>query len=254
MTSRRPAGSSRSPGPDAPAGPLADARAILFDFDGPVTRFFDGYPTEPIADEIKILLRERGVPLPATVLDTHDPHRILQLLRSDVFRDGTPGHEDQKTLELAEAVVTDHEYRAVADAPLDEHIESLLTTLRRLGKRLVVVSNNAEGPVRAHLERQHLDTRFERVFGRDPLELRHLKPDPHCVLRALDHLGAAPRECLLIGDQLTDLAAADAVGMPFLGYARSAAEAAQMWREGAVWAGASLAPLRRAADGLLCRN
>ncbi|MFF1376415.1 HAD family hydrolase [Streptomyces sp. NPDC058308] len=252
MTSRRPAdGVGSTPGPDAPAGLLAAARAVLFDFDGPVTPFFERYATPPIAAEIKALLKETGGPLPAAVQECHDAHRLLRLLRSEMFRDETPGHEDQKTLERAEAIVTAHEYAAVADAPLDAHVRGLLATLRRLGKRLVVVSNNAEGPVGAYLERHHLDVFFERVFGRDPHELLHMKPDPDCVYRALGHLRAAPGECLLIGDQLTDLAAAAEVGVPFLGYARSAAEAAEMRRKGAVWADTSLAPLRRTADGLL---
>jgi phosphoglycolate phosphatase-like HAD superfamily hydrolase len=51
--------------------------------------------------------------------------------------------------------------------------------------------------------------------------LSHLKPDPHCINRALDAMAAAPATALMIGDAPTDLLAARAAGVPFLGYARN---------------------------------
>lgn len=248
MTSPSPAGPR--PGPSAPTGLLNGTQAILLDFDGPVSRFFEGYDTAAIAEEIKELLTEHGVALPDTVLATTDPHALLRLLRSEVFTESRPGIGRQKTLELAEGIVTDHEYRVVGRAPLDERVESVIGLLRKGGKRLVVVSNNAEGPVRAYLEHHGLHDAFEAVFGRDPVELGHMKPDPHCVLRALKHLGADPAACLLVGDQLTDLTAARKAGVPFFGYARSTAVAARMRDEGAVWAGLTWGPLHAAAKEL----
>ncbi|MGA4849744.1 HAD family hydrolase [Streptomyces sp. G5(2025)] len=271
MTPQRPSGGSGPthggpPGRDSLPGHLpghlpgllpgliAGAGALLFDFDGPVTPFFQHYRTAPIAQDIKDLLLERGVPLSPDVRASADSHGLLHLLRSDVFTAAKPGPEDQKTLELAEGIVTSHEYRAARDAVPGEHIEALVTALARLGKRLVIVSNNAEGPVRAYLERAGLETEFEAVFGRDPHELRHMKPHPHGVEAALRHLGLTAADCLLVGDQLTDLQAARAVGAPFLGHARNDAAARTMWREGAVWAGTSLLPLQQATEGLLNPN
>ncbi|MFF3643779.1 HAD family hydrolase [Streptomyces sp. NPDC002564] len=246
MTSHRT--SDGSTGRDVLAGLLRDARAVLFDFDGPVTRLFRGYPTAPVAEEIKSLLVEHGVTLPPAVRDSTDSHGLLQLLRTEVFSAAKPAPGDQKVLELAEGIVTDHEYRAAARALPEEHIASLLSGLDGRGRRLVIVSNNAAGPVTAYLERTSLAQLFEGVFGRDPRELRHMKPDPDCVRRALRHLALPARDCLLVGDQLTDLTAARAVGMPFLGYARTDAVAEAMRRRGADWAGTSLEPVARAAS------
>ncbi|MFF8657747.1 HAD family hydrolase [Streptomyces huasconensis] len=235
-------------------GLIAGARALLFDFDGPVTPFFEHYRTAPIAQDIKTLLSERGVPLPPDVRASADSHGLLHLLRSDVVTAAKPGPEDQKTLELAEGIVTSHEYRAARHAVPSAHIEALVTALAGLGKRLVIVSNNADGPVRAYLERVGLGTHFEAVFGRDPHELRRMKPHPHSVEAALRHLGVEAADCLLVGDQLTDLQAARAVGVPFLGHARNDAAARLLRREGAAWAGTSLLPLQQAAEGLMDPN
>ncbi|MGW0535889.1 HAD family hydrolase [Streptomyces sp. NPDC003032] len=249
MTSQRPSDGG-SPDRDVLPGLVASAAALLFDFDGPVTRFFHHYKTAPIAREIKALLLKRGVPLSAAVQAAQDSHGLLHLLRSGVFTQDEPGPEDQETLELAEGIVTHHEYRAALGAVPDEHVEALVAELSRLGKRLAIVSNNAEGPVRAYLERVGLAKEFEVVFGRDPHELRRMKPDPHRVEAAVHHLDLKAADCLLVGDQLTDLEAAHAAGTPFLGYARSEGIADTMRRAGAAWACASLLPLLEAAAGL----
>ncbi|AZM54042.1 HAD family hydrolase [Streptomyces sp. WAC 01529] len=253
MTSQRPSADG-SPDRDVLSRLLTSAAALLFDFDGPVTRFFHHYDTRPIAREIKALLLERGVSLPAHVQASEDSHGLLHLLRSEVFTADDPGPEEQKTLELAEGIVTRHEYQAALGAVPDEHVGALATELSRLGKRLAIVSNNAEGPVRAYLERVGLDGMFTPVLGRDPYELRHMKPDPHRVRTAVHHLGLKAADCLLVGDQPTDLEAARTAGTPFLGYARSEAVADQMRREGAIWADISLLPLLRAASQLTGPN
>ncbi|MGV2916138.1 HAD family hydrolase [Streptomyces alfalfae] len=229
---------------------LARSEALLFDFDGPVTRFFADYPTAPVADEMKDLLADRRVRLPPAVEAYQDSHGLLHLLRSEVFPEDRPDAETQKTLELVESIVTAHEYRAVQKARPEDGIASLLTALHGRGKRLVVVSNNAEGPVRAFLDVAGLTHRFEGVFGRDPHELRHMKPHPRCVEMAIGFLGLSPEACLLVGDQLTDLEAAHQAGVPFLGYARNTAVARRMRAERAAWAGTSLRPVLAAAEAL----
>ncbi|MEV0120603.1 HAD-IA family hydrolase [Streptomyces sp. NPDC050703] len=249
MTLQRPEDDG-SPDRDVLTGLLARSQALLFDFDGPVTRFFADYPTAPVAAEMKDLLADRRVRLPPSVRASQDSHGLLHLLRDEVFPEDRPDAEAQKTLELVEGIVTAHEYRAVRKARPEAGITSLLSTLRDRGKRLVVVSNNAEGPVRAFLGRAGLSPRFEGVFGRDPHELRHMKPHPRCVDLAVGFLGVSPEDCLLVGDQPTDLEAAHRAGVPFLGYARSTAVARRMRAEHAAWAGTSLRPVLTAAEAL----
>ncbi len=58
------------------------------------------------------------------------------------------------------------------------------------------------------------------IYGRTQ-DLQLLKPDPHCLNRALKGLGAAPSATLMIGDTPTDLEAAERAGVLFLGYARN---------------------------------
>ncbi|EYT79047.1 HAD family hydrolase, partial [Streptomyces sp. Tu 6176] len=82
-----------------------------------------------------------------------------------------------------------------------------------------VTSNNSPAVVRAYLQGRGLLPCFApHLYGRTA-ELRHLKPHPHCLQRALNAMGAAPAAALMIGDTPTDLRAAERAGVPFLGYA-----------------------------------
>ncbi|WP_343244722.1 HAD-IA family hydrolase [Streptomyces sp. SID11385] len=52
---------------------------------------------------------------------------------------------------------------------------------------------------------------FDHVLGSD--EVARAKPAPDIVLRALELLGAAPEEAMMIGDATTDIAAARSAGV-----------------------------------------
>ncbi|MEU6776366.1 HAD family hydrolase [Streptomyces sp. NPDC046759] len=225
------------------------ARAVLLDFDGPVTDLFGDEPTAPVADEIKDVVRGIWGDLDRDVEECDDSHGILRHLRNMFDRPAaTP--RDPRALSEAEAIVTRHEYTAVKRAEPAPGAVELVEALAGIGLRLVIVSNNSDGPVREFLENNGLQSRFEAVVGRDPYELRHMKPDPYPVHRALAILDLPAAQTLLIGDQLTDLRAARAAGTAFLGHTPSAEGARQMGNQGAQAVVRTHAPLIAAARSL----
>nr|WP_206439312.1 HAD family hydrolase [Streptomyces scabichelini] len=225
--------------------------AVLLDFDGPICDLFGPAPTAPIAEEVKVMAREEWGVLDRAVEDCDDSHGIL--LRLSDMRDRTsPVPLSRTPLDLAHRIVTRHEYAAVASAEPAPGVEPLLDALLDLGKRLVVVSNNAEGPVWEYLKRRGLQSKFVDVCGRDPHEPRHMKPHPDSLHRALKCLnGLAPSRALMVGDQLTDLAAARTADVRFLGYTGDAERMRDMRRGGADWVVASHAPVVTAARTLV---
>jgi HAD superfamily hydrolase (TIGR01662 family) len=230
---------------------LRDVDAVLFDFDGPICDLFGREPTAHIAEEIKVMARREWGALDRAVEDCHDSHGILQRLR-DMHDRKTPVLRSRTPLDLANTIVTHHEYAAVDSAVQAPDLEPLLDVLVELGKRLVVVSNNAEDPVLQYLKHVDLPSRFEAVCGRDPHDPRRMKPDPDAVLRALRALdGLEPSKALLVGDQLTDLQAAKSAKVRFLGYTQDTRRRRQMKRNGADGVVASHAPVVGAARGLL---
>ncbi|MEV5434941.1 HAD family hydrolase [Streptomyces sp. NPDC052682] len=228
---------------------LGDARAVLFDFDGPVTRLFRGVSTAPVAQEIKAAVREIWGPLDPDVEACEDSHGILRRIR-DMYDRPAPVSRSRRALALAEAIVTRYEYQAVEAAEPTARFTDLVDELLKLKLTLAIVSNNAEGPVWEFLKRLGMESRFETVIGRDPYELRHMKPASYAVDRAVQHLGLLPSSCLLVGDQLTDLEAARAAGTRFIGYTSRQERATQMWERLADWVVPSHEPVIVAARAL----
>ncbi|MEU4033542.1 HAD family hydrolase [Streptomyces collinus] len=227
---------------------LKDARAVLFDFDGPVTDLFRDESTAPVAAEIKKKVLGIWGHLDPDVEACDDSHGILTHL-SDMYDRPAATPWDPRALKEAEAIVTEHEHAAVQSATLAPHVVRLVNALSRLGMRLVIVSNNADGPVREFLEKKNL--RFDHVVGRDPNQLRLMKPNPSSVLRALKHLRLPPEEAFLIGDQLTDLRASQDAKTRFLGYTQSEERAKEMREQKAYRVVRSHEPLIDAAVSLL---
>ncbi|MGW3168942.1 HAD family hydrolase [Streptomyces sp. NPDC001153] len=225
------------------------ARAVLLDFDGPVTDLFGDESTAPVAHEIKDVVRGIWGGLDRDVEECDDSHGILRLLGN--MSDRPAAHpRDPRAPAEAEAIVTRYEYAAVKAAEPTRGVVRLVDALAGLGLRLVIVSNNSAGLVREFLENNGLRSRFEAVVGRDPQELRHMKPDPYSVHRALEILRLPAAEALLIGDQLTDLQTARAAGTAFLGHTPSAERARQMRSRGADAVVHTHAPVIEAARSL----
>ncbi len=221
---------------------LGGARAVLFDFDGPVCDLFAGRSTRPVAREIKAMAREKWNVLDPAVEACDDSHAVLQLLRDmlDRRRDAALGPTalasalDPAVLRAASDIVTRYEEEAVDAAVPAPGVDLLLDSLVEHGKRLAIVTNNAEGPVRKFLGLHKLSGKFEAVCGRDPRDPRRMKPDPSAVRLALERLGhIGPEAAVLIGDQPGDLRAAASAGVRFLGYAPDPERDRRLRRAGA---------------------
>ncbi|MCC9710573.1 HAD-IA family hydrolase [Streptomyces sp. MNU76] len=212
---------------------LGRTRAVLFDFDGPVCDLFADRSTKPVAQEIKAMARRTWQVLDPAAEACEDSHGLLRLLGAMLERSGA-GALDPETLGRADDMVTRYENDAVASAVPAPEIHTLLDTLLGLGKRLVIVTNNAADPVRNFLELHDMSHKFEEVFGRVPQEPHRMKPDPRSLRLALRHLGdMSPDDAVMVGDQISDLQAARSAGVGFLGYSNDAERARRLRRQGA---------------------
>jgi HAD superfamily hydrolase (TIGR01509 family) len=237
---------------DALLSLLRHAKAVLFDFDGPICALFAGRPTKNVADRIKKAARghwEREFLAPE-VENCDDSHDVLRHLRG--MYDADPNGLSPVPLKDAEDIVAKVEEEAVETALPAAGVVTLVELLSGLGKRLAVVSNNAEDPIGKYLRRPdvRLGSKFDGVFGRDPDDALLMKPNPYCVERAIEKLSLTASDCLLVGDKLSDLEAARSAGTSFLGYTRKPVRAAKMRENGAEVVVASHTPVIAAARKL----
>ena len=213
------------------------ARVVLWDFDGPICRLFAGHKAELVARELVEWLEGRGLHglLTDTERESLDPHIVLRAV--DRRRSGS-----DLVAELEERL-TQEEMRATASAMPTAYADPLIRTWRAAGSRLAITTNNSPRVVREYLVSRGLVTCFApHIYGRTQ-DLHRLKPDPHCLNRALSAMGAAPAAALMIGDSPSDFDAAREAGVPFLGYARNERKAKLLRAGGAEHVVDSLEPL-----------
>ncbi|MFF6811102.1 HAD family hydrolase [Streptomyces sp. NPDC012403] len=194
---------------------IEGARVVLWDFDGPVCRLFAGHSAKRVANDLASWLESRGLHglLTETERESLDPHVVLRAVDRR--------HPGSDLVTELEERLTREELRATASAMPTPYADPLIRTWTAVGSRLAVATNNSPRAVREYLASRGLGACFTpHIYGRTR-ELSHLKPDPHCINRALDAMAAAPATALMIGDAPTDLLAARAAGVPFLGYARN---------------------------------
>ncbi|MET9673451.1 HAD hydrolase-like protein [Streptomyces sp. NPDC006482] len=189
---------------------LANARVILFDFDGPVCDVFAGLPATEVAGELTALLSAQNEAAGAKAAQTDDPIEVLRI-----------AHEaDTELGQKIEQALTAAEVRAVAVAgqPTPGAAESLWAA-RTAGRGVAVVSNNSAECVQVFLELHGLDEYVAKIVGR-PSEQPHLmKPNPFPLITAAELMHIDVTSCTLIGDSLTDIQAAHAAGATVIGYA-----------------------------------
>lgn len=194
---------------------ISAAKCVFFDFDGPICALFAGHPASAVADRLRALIAVNGdeALVRSEAFFTNDPQAVLR-----AYAQADPS--SVRVAELEE-MITGEELRAAASSMPTAHADPLIRTFRELGFQLAVTTNNAPAAVLRYLDSRGLAECFgSHIYGRTP-DVARLKPDPDCVLRALEGTGVNASEVVLLGDSPSDVQAARAAGVRFLGYARN---------------------------------
>lgn len=160
--------------------------AVLFDFDGTLTR--------PGVLDFGQIRAEMGCP---------PEEGILRFIES---------RETAEEREQAEEILLAHERRAAAESLPNEAAEETVQELHRRGLRVAILTRNTRASVERAFEnfsRLRADW-FELVITREDGE--PLKPDPGSVTEAARRLGLAPQRLLMIGDFRHDIDAGHGAG------------------------------------------
>ncbi|GAA0330873.1 HAD family hydrolase [Actinoallomurus spadix] len=188
---------------------LARSRYLLFDFDGPICGIFSGLPAPTIAAHLRDLVTAEGVKITGVAATSGDPFDVLRYAAT-ISPDLT-----QTVADGLRAV----ELRAVEVADATPHARQVIEAAHNDGRAIAAVSNNSRQAVARYLTTAGLAPLFTAIIGRTEPDPRLLKPDPHLIGQAVKELSAAPADCVLIGDSLSDIEAAHNAGTPSIGYA-----------------------------------
>jgi phosphoglycolate phosphatase len=204
-----------------PADVLAQARALLLDFDGPVCAVFAGIPASAVADQLRQILVDGGhAELPDSVVASADPFDVLHYA-------ATLGKTEAR---YVEAAFTAHEVEAVSSAEPTEGAHDLIQAWHASDRPVAIVSNNSTGAITTYLDLYDLRTSIDVVSARTSPNTALLKPSPHLLRQATTRLDATPDECVFIGDSVSDIEAARVAGVRFIGYANKPREIYEVHR------------------------
>ncbi|MEV4134419.1 HAD family phosphatase [Dactylosporangium sp. NPDC049742] len=182
---------------------------LLLDFDGPICSIFAGYPASRVAQELVQVVRSLGITVPDSVASERDPLEVLRWSGS---------HAPTAVKQVDDALCA-AELRAVELAAPTPYGHEVIVAAHRTGVQVAVVSNNSAAAVAAYLAMQQLSECVTPIVGRPYADPAAMKPHPGPILVAARSLGVTPRECVLVGDSLTDIESARAAGARVIGYA-----------------------------------
>ena len=181
------------------------SKAVLFDFDGTLA--------DTAADLVRALNRLRA--------DRGQPETPLAELRQYASAGARglivagfgilPDHPEFK--EMREQFLKHYAEAICVETKLFPGMDTLLAAIEARGLRWGIVTNKS-----THLTHKlvaALDLKPACVVCGDTTP--HLKPHPASLLHAAQELALAPQECLYVGDDLRDILAAHAAGMPCVG-------------------------------------
>lgn len=186
------------------------ARVVLLDFDGPVCRIFAQRPASAVAHELRRLLVDQAVTLPAEILTEPDPLAVLRFTATL----GRPA-----VVRLVDEALCREEVTAARTAKPTLYGREVIVAAQQTGRRVAVVSNNSADAIHTYLAARRLTGYVHPVIGRAPANPDRMKPNQAPVLDAVRELRANPEHCVLIGDSVSDIEAAHAAGVAAIGYA-----------------------------------
>ncbi|MFZ5521100.1 MAG: phosphoglycolate phosphatase [Pseudomonadota bacterium] len=206
---------------------MSRPRAVLFDLDGTLA---DTAPD--LAGALNALRVQRGLaPLPVEALRPYASAGARGLLGAGL--DLRPEHAEYESHRVA--FLDLYEQMLDRDSRLFDGIEALLADLERRRVPWGVVTNKSQRFTPRVVAGLGLARRASVVVSGDTTP--HAKPHPAPLLHACAQIGVQPTEAIYVGDDLRDVQAARAAGMPVVaaayGYLGDAGEVTS-WQADAV--------------------
>jgi phosphoglycolate phosphatase len=179
-------------------------QAVLFDLDGTLAD-----TAGDLGGALNQLRIQRGLaPMPLELLRPHASAGARGLIA--VGLDIHPGHAEYEDLRLA---FLDAYTRCLSDTTvLFDGVAALLDRIEQAGLKWGVVTNKPHRFTIPVMQGLGLDQRSMSTISGD--STAHAKPHPLPLLTACEQIQADPAATLYVGDDLRDIQAAHAAGMP----------------------------------------
>lgn len=190
--------------PYAPTYPMIMIKAVLFDLDG---TFADTAPDLAAALNHSRAMRHLP-PLPLEIIKTQASHGSRGLLKIGFGIE--PDAPDYDT--LRDIFLDYYAQHICVHTRLFGDMAELIDKLERRGIKWGIVTNKPHRYTMPLMQALGYAERAACLISGDTCA--RAKPHPDPLLKACELIGAAPEQCLYLGDDLRDMQAANAAAMP----------------------------------------
>ncbi len=202
--------------------------AIVFDLDGTIIVLT--LPLEAMRSDVKKLYIEHG--LPPQLLEPADGISSSTLKAREYFLNNGMDIDEWNDLQKkVDLVLSRHEANSARNVSLIDGALEALATLRTLGVKTAILTNNGREAVDIILDKISLRPYFDVIQTRN--ESISPKPFPEGLLQIIERLGCIPERTLYVGDALIDAAAARKAGVDFWGVITGETSEDVLYAEGA---------------------
>lgn len=185
-------------------------KAIVLDFDGTICRLFENYDLQAVSNHLRDSLVKYGV----NFEETQDCFNVFDVIKSQV----TDSEQRKQAMIAADEILQFAECQAVNTAVEISGIKEFLDYCKRNQILFGVATNNSPQCIRQYLKMRELNI-YIPVYGRNPLCLEYLKPNPWSLNNVIKDLGVSKEQVLFLGDNPTDLECSLSAGVDFIAIA-----------------------------------
>jgi HAD superfamily hydrolase (TIGR01509 family) len=187
-------------------------KAVIFDLDGTIVKFNIDF--RAVRAEVRSFLISCG--MPASILSLNES--IFEMLKkAEIFmkNNGKPEGEMEGIRKKALKIAEKYEFEAAKTTILVPGVLEVLKALKDMGLKIGLCTVNGEKSVNHILQRFGIKELFDAVTNRE--HVKNVKPDTEHLKATLKALGVNPKEVLVVGDSITDMKCARALGAIAIG-------------------------------------
>jgi len=207
---------------------LKKIKAIVFDLDGTLVKFTLDYKSLR-RDVISSLIR-RGAP--STILSPDESvfktfDTAAMYFRNDGGKEAAVMKAYDEMIDICEK----YEMEAAHNTVIMPGVEIALQSLRKLGMKIGLCTNNGLKAVMYLVKKYRLREYFDAIVTRESIP--NMKPDTGHFLATIAPLRVTPEETLMVGDSVMDIKASKPLGATVVGINSGYKRQMNLQKEGA---------------------